>query len=451
MDVSVVGTGYVGLVIGACLSDAGHSVLCFDIDKTRIDLLQKGILPFYEESLKKLVHEGQRKELLTFSSSYKEAVEHSNLCFLALPTPLLPDGSCSMGSLRLAIDKLADLVNKPFTFVIKSTTLPGFSSRVQARLDEISKSKDVSFTLITNPEFLREGSAVYDFRHPDRVILGSLDRAPVSNITSLYSSFDIPEEKMLWMDFTSAEMTKYAANTMLASRISFINEIAILSEKAGADIEAVCRGIGSDTRIGNHYLKPGIGFGGACLPKDLTLLRRFAKDISCPTPFLDGVETVNESQKLYFLEKLKRHFKSSGGLLGKKLAVLGLAFKADTDDIRNSPACDLAEALLEEGALLQVFDPKAMDKASLFFRESKSIKWAEDEYSAADGTDALLILTDWMQFKKLDFIKIQSIMRGAVFFDGRNQFKAEPLRALGFEYFSIGTPEQKTLKKNSLL
>ena len=444
MQVSVVGTGYVGLVIGACLAKAGHSVLCLDIDQTRIDLLQKGIVPFYEENLERLVCEGQDKGLLTFSSNYEEAVSHSDLCFLALPTPLLTDGSCSMEALRLAIERLAILIiNKPFTFVIKSTILPGFSATIQTRLEEISQSSEATFTLVANPEFLREGSAVQDFLYPDRIILGSINGAPIPKLTALYSSFGISEEKMLWMTFPSAEMTKYAANTMLASRISFINEIALLSEKAGADINSVCAGIGADARIGTHYLKPGIGFGGSCLPKDLALLRRFAKKISCPTPLLDSVELVNNSQKKHFLKKIETHFQSSGGLQGKKLAILGLAFKADTDDIRNSPACDLVEALLKTGALLQVFDPKAMQKAFLFF-QSESITWVENEYSAADAADALLILTDWPQFKELDFIKIHSLMRDYAFFDGRNQFKAEILTKLGFEYFSIGTPEQKT-------
>jgi UDPglucose 6-dehydrogenase len=421
INLSIAGTGYVGLVVGACLAKKGHKVICYDIDAAKIALLQKGIVPFYEKDLEDLILTEKKAKRLFFSTEQEDLFNDSDLCFLALPAPFLAE----------EIKKLAPKIDKKFTFVVKSTTPIGFMKEIELFLKDYPH-----ITLIANPEFLREGSAIHDFCHPSRIILGTCDGKKNETLQTLYSSFPLSQDQILWTDYSSAELIKSASNAMLASRLSFMSEIAALSEKAGANMQTVCKGIGYDPRIGKDYLQPGIGFGGSCLPKDLALLQDFAKSHELKVSLLEAISAVNEYQPLAFFQKIKDHFSPLGGLKGKQIALLGLSFKPGTDDLRNSPAISVLRLLVSEKASLKIFDPK-VTKLPIEFIENAIL--SQDPYEALTHADALLILTDWPEFQTFDWKKIKTIMKSPIFFDGKNQFTSLEMTELGFSYLSPGT------------
>lgn len=433
MKLLIIGTGYVGLVTGACFAEMGHSVLCLDINREKIDALRRGEIPIYEPGLEEIVERGLKSGRLTFTTSYDEAMKEADVCFFAVDTPNGGDGTTSLQSLKSAVESVATRLKKHTLLVAKSTVPIGTCHKIAAWTKASNPS--ASFDVVSNPEFLKEGDAVHDFMKPDRVVVG-IEREEAGQIMrKIYAPFMLSHERLIIMDILSAEMTKYAANAMLATRISFMNELATLCELTGADINHVRVGIGSDVRIGFRYLYPGIGFGGSCLPKDIASLEEQAKRHGFEMRLLHAVREVNERQKARLGEKIEQYFSSRGGLKGKTIALWGLSFKPETDDLREAPSLTLIEQLLQKGAHVRAFDPVAMDKAKLFL---KGITFAQNEMEAAEGADAIALLTEWKQFRLLDFTPILTVMKGRAFFDGRNQYKASEMEANGFDYFPVG-------------
>jgi UDPglucose 6-dehydrogenase len=440
MKLLIIGTGYVGLVTGACFAEMGHTVICLDIDQEKIRNLQQGIIPIFEPGLSELVQRNQIAERLSFTVNYSEAIEASEVCFLAVPTPSAENGSCDIRFILAAAEEVARRMNSYRLVVIKSTAQVGTALSVKARIAQILKERkvDIPFDVVCNPEFLKEGSAVADCMKPDRVILGVENPHAEKLMREIYSSFTLNHDRILTMDLLSAEMTKYAANAMLATRISFMNELSGLCEKVGANIHSVRVGIGSDSRIGYQFLYPGVGFGGSCFPKDLRALMATAKENEYPMPLLQAVEEINERQKRLFIKKLQAYFSSSGGLKGKIIAIWGLSFKPNTDDMREAPSLVLIEHLLKEGAHLRLFDPVAVSAAKKFLPHHENISWCQDEYEAAEKAQAVVLMTEWKQFRFVDLETILTKMEGKGFFDGRNQYKAHEMQEKGFDYHGIG-------------
>jgi len=431
MNLLVIGTGYVGLVTGACLADMGHQVICLDIDAEKIAALQNGIVPIYEPGLEEIVQRNARAGRLKFTTDYPSGVQNSKVCFIAVPTPSKEDGSCDLSYVLQAARSIAESMTAPLVIVTKSTVPVGTAQKIRHIVEESTK---VPFDVVANPEFLKEGAAVSDCMKPDRIILGVESSHAADIMKEIYAAFTINRDRILIMDTASAEMTKYVANAMLATRISFMNEMAGLCEKLGANIQQVRVGIGSDSRIGYHFLYAGAGYGGSCFPKDIRALQAMARNAGFDAPLLQAVDTINERQKKVLAQKMKKHF---GSLSQKTIAVWGLAFKPDTDDLREAPALKLIEELLDQGAHLRLFDPIAMPKAQKFLNHP-NITWCRDEYHAAEGSDAIALVTEWKQFRFADLSVIAKSMQGSAFFDGRNQYKKDEMKAKGFQYFGIG-------------
>jgi UDPglucose 6-dehydrogenase len=433
MNLLMIGTGYVGLVTGACLAEMGHHVICLDIDADKIAALQKGLVPIYEPGLEELVKRNIAAGRLTFTTDYKHGVQNSTVCFIAVPTPSTEDGSCNLSYVLQAACSIAEVMTTPLLIVTKSTVPVGTSQKIRQTVEQ---STSISFDVVANPEFLKEGAAVSDCMKPDRIILGVESPEAAQVMKEIYAAFTINHDRILVMDTASAEMTKYVANAMLATRISFMNEMAGLCEKLGANIQHVRVGIGSDHRIGYDFLYAGAGYGGSCFPKDIRALQAMAREAHFDAPLLQAIDTINERQKQLLAKKIKTYF---GSVSKKTIAVWGLAFKPDTDDLREAPALKLIEELLTQGAHVRLFDPIAMSKAQKLL-DHPSITWCRDEYHAAEGSDGIALVTEWKQFRFVNLDTIAKTMQGKAFFDGRNQYKKDEMKAKGFHYFGIGIP-----------
>jgi UDPglucose 6-dehydrogenase len=439
MKIAVIGTGYVGLVTGTCFAETGNDVCCVDIDSRKVDSLVNGQITIYEPGLEKLFLRNLKEERLKFTTNLEEGIREAQIIFLALPTPPGEDGSADLKYVLGVADQLGRILKDYKVIVDKSTVPVGTAEKVRTA---IGKNAKVEFDVVSNPEFLREGVAVDDFMKPDRVVIGaSTDRAR-KVMGDLYAPFVRQGNPIIFMDERSAELTKYAANSFLATKITFMNEIALLCERLGADVDMVRRGIGSDERIGKRFLFPGIGYGGSCFPKDVQALVKSSEEVNYDFKILNAVMDVNEKQKLHLIPKIKKYF--SNNIKGKHFALWGLAFKPNTDDIREAPALYMIEALLAEGATLSVFDPEAMHNVRSLLGDK--VAYAESQYDALEGADALIIATEWNEFRTPNFLKIVTSLKNKVIFDGRNLFDIAAIRELGFYYESIGRAPAENLK-----
>lgn len=431
MKIAVIGTGYVGLVTGTCLSETGNTVTCIDIDVEKVAKLKGGKVTIYETGLTPLFERNIKKKRLFFTNDLTEGIKDAKIIFLALPTPPGEDGSADLQYILKVANDLGPLLSTYTVIVDKSTVPVGTSEKVR---DAISANAKVDFDVVSNPEFLREGVAVEDFMKPERVVVGTSSIKAQKLIEELYAPFVRQGNPVIFMDERSAELTKYAANSFLATKITFMNEIANLCEKLGADVDAVRKGMGSDSRIGKRFLFPGIGYGGSCFPKDVQALAKSSTNVGYDFKILNSVMKVNETQKTKLLEPIRSFFK--GNLKGKKIAIWGLAFKPHTDDIREAPSLYNIEALLEEGAKVVVHDPEAMDNVQKIFGDK--IKYSPTPHDAAEGADAIFIATEWPEFRSPDFALLGSVMKNKAIFDGRNLYDVETMKNLGFTYVSIG-------------
>ena len=431
MKIAVVGTGYVGLVTGTCLSETGNYVSCVDIDQKKIDKLKNGIVPIYEPGLEALFERNTKQGRLTFTTDLKEGIKGAKVIFLALPTPPGEDGSADLKYILKVADDLGPLLEE-YTIVIDKSTVPvGTAEKVHARIAAHAK---VDFDVVSNPEFLREGVAVEDFMKPDRVVIGSSSAKANKILETLFAPLVRQGNPVIFMDERSAELTKYAANSFLATKITFMNEIANLCEKLGADVDAVRKGIGTDSRIGKRFLFAGIGYGGSCFPKDVQALVKSSQEVDYNFKILNAVIDINETQKTKLIPKIKEYF--NGNLSGKTIAVWGLAFKPYTDDIREAPALSNIKELLKLGAKIKAYDPEAMENVKEIM--GNDIELCQDEYHAIEGADALLIMTEWPVFRTPEFEKLTKELKNKVIFDGRNLYDPQEMEDLGFEYYSIG-------------
>ena len=432
MRITVVGTGYVGLVAGACLAETGNDVVCVDTDDTKVRTLRRGKMPIYEPGLEELVRRNRQEGRLAFATTLPKAVRASAVIFIAVGTPPGEDGAADMRYVLAVARDVARAMNGYKVIVNKSTVPVGTSVRVR---EVIRRETTHPFSVVSNPEFLKQGAAVEDFMKPDRVVIGAEDPRAEELMTELYAPFTRTGAPIMVMDCASAELTKYAANAMLAARISFMNEVANVCEAVGADVDHVRRAMGADRRIGTSFLFPGIGYGGSCFPKDVHALIRFAADKEYDFRILRAVEAVNASQKTRLVAKMKAHF---GSLKGKTVAVWGLAFKPRTDDMREAPSVALIEALLAAGAAVRAYDPEAARVAKSVF--GSRVALATGNYDALKGADCLAIVTEWSEFRRPDFVRMRTLMRSPVVFDGRNVFTSEQMKQHGFTYYSIGRP-----------
>jgi UDPglucose 6-dehydrogenase len=434
MKISVFGTGYVGLVVGACLAENGNHVIALDVDEDKIARLKRGEIPIYEPGLAELVARNVAEERLSFTTDFDLAVKSSRILFVAVGTPQGEDGSADMSHVLEVARGIARAMNEPKILVLKSTVPVGTNRRVK---EAIASASDHSVGVVSNPEFLKEGAAIDDFLRPDRVVIGTDEPEVAAVMEELYRPFVRTGNPILVMDPESAEVTKYAANAMLASRISFMNEIARLCERVGADVSQVRRAVGADRRIGHAFLFPGAGYGGSCFPKDIRALARTARDAGLELRIVEATEAVNEEQKLFLLSKIRRYFE--GDLKDKTLAVWGLAFKPRTDDMREAPSLSLIRGLVREGARVRAFDPEAMKEAKAQLQDVDGrVTYCRKSYEACDGADALVLVTEWNEFREPDFDRIKKLLCRPVVFDGRNIYNPEALKALGFDYFGIG-------------
>lgn len=431
MKIAVVGTGYVGLVTGTCFAETGNNVFCIDIDSNKVKMLTNGEITIYEPGLEKLFLRNLKEERLQFTTSLEEGIREAAIIFLALPTPPGEDGSADLKYVLGVAEKLGSIITDYKVIVDKSTVPVGTAEKVHAA---IAKNCKVEFDVVSNPEFLREGVAVDDFMKPDRVIIGTSSEKAKKLMDDLYAPFVRQGNPVIFMDERSAELTKYAANSFLAMKISFMNEIARLCELLGADVDMVRRGVGSDNRIGKRFLFPGIGYGGSCFPKDVHALVKFSRDIKYEFRILEAVMEVNEAQKLHLIPKIRQYFNNT--LKGKHFALWGLAFKPNTDDIREAPALYVIDALIEAGATVSAFDPEAMPNVKKQIGDK--ITYADSQYNTLKDADALIIATEWNEFRTPDFAKIEKSLKNKVIFDGRNLFDLKTMRELGFHYESIG-------------
>lgn len=439
MKLLVIGTGYVGLVSGTCFAEMGHHVTCLDINPEKIEKLSQGVIPIYEPGLEEMVKRNQRAQRLTFTTDYPKAIKESDVCFLCVDTPSGVEGKADLRSLKKAAETIAHHMEGYKVIVNKSTVPVGTAKEIFHLIKEVHRKRGViiDYDIVSNPEFLKEGNAVNDFMKPDRVVIGIDHPRAGTVMKEIYSPFMLSHERLLLMDIASAELTKYAANAMLATRVSFMNELSGLCEACGADINKVRKGIGSDKRIGYSFLYAGPGFGGSCFPKDLKALQAQAKALGRHLDLVEAVEKVNTRQKRVVGSKMIAYYMVKGGIQGKTVAVLGLAFKPDTDDMRESAALVLIEQLLEAGCNLRLFDPVAMENAKMLL-DHPSITWCQDEMDAVEGAHAIALMTEWKQFRFLDFTLVLSKMKGNAFFDGRNQYVPAEMSKKGFDYISIG-------------
>jgi UDPglucose 6-dehydrogenase len=441
MKVTMIGTGYVGLVTGACFAEVGNDVVCLDVDAGKIRILNEGGIPIFEPGLKEMVARNRAAGRIRFTTDVAEAVAHGDIQFIAVGTPPDEDGSADLKYVTAAARNIGRHMTQAKVVVDKSTVPVGTADRVRAAIAEELAARGVAieFSVVSNPEFLKEGAAVDDFMKPDRVVIGASDERARNAMRALYAPFQRNHERMIFMDIRSAELTKYAANAMLATRISFMNEIANLAEKLGADVELVRQGIGSDPRIGYHFLYAGCGYGGSCFPKDVQALQRTAGEVGLPFRILDAVEAVNETQKRVLAGKIVKRFGED--LSGKRFAVWGLAFKPNTDDMREAPARELIGELLERGATVTAYDPVAMHEARRVFGDDKRIGYADNPMQAVEGAEALVIVTEWKEFRSPDFGRLRQSLVTPAIFDGRNLYDPVMTRDLGFEYYPLGRPD----------
>jgi len=437
MKISVVGTGYVGLVAGTCFADTGNEVICVDIDKDKIDKLNNGEIPIYEPGLTDMVIRNAKEDRLFFTTDMKYAVEQSQIIFIAVGTPPDEDGSADLKYVLAVARDIGKYMNGYKVVVDKSTVPVGTAAKVAA---EIKKHTDHHFAVVSNPEFLKEGAAIDDFLRPDRVVIGTSDEEAKEIMTNLYRPFVRSGKPILIMDEKSAELTKYAANALLATKISFINEIANLCDAAGADVEMVRKGIGTDARIGPHFIYPGTGYGGSCFPKDVQAIIRTAKEYKIDLRIVSSVEEVNQTQKTILMKKIRAYFKNE--LQGKTFAMWGLAFKPKTDDMREAPAIDMIKQLTSLGATVRAHDPEALKEASRIFEDQldKDVFLLQKRYDALEGADALIVMTEWNAFREPDFYLIKETLNYPVIFDGRNLYEQKRMQRLEIDYFSIGRP-----------
>jgi UDPglucose 6-dehydrogenase len=434
MNIAVVGTGYVGLVSGTCFAETGNKVLCVDIDEEKVKRLKNGEIPIYEPGLETLFERNTKQDRLKFTTDLKEAVEHAEIIFLALPTPPGADGSADLSFVLGVAEELSQLINK-YTLVVNKSTVPvGTGESVEKKLRK--HLSDELFDVVSNPEFLREGVAVDDFLKPDRVVVGTNSKRAQEKMRHLYEPFVRQGNPIYFMDIRSAEMTKYAANSYLATRISFMNEIANLCEKVGANVDNVRMGMGSDTRIGKRFLFPGVGYGGSCFPKDVQALHKTAKESTYDFKILDSVMQVNQRQKQILGERIYGYFEND--LTDKTITLWGLSFKPETDDIREAPSLEMIDYLLDKGASLRVYDPEAMKNVESIYHDK--LYFANDPYDALEGADALAVVTEWSVFRSPSFNVMKDKMNNPLIFDGRNVFEPEYMEEEGFQYFSIGRP-----------
>lgn len=431
MKISVIGTGYVGLVVGTCFAESGNDVCCVDNDATKIARLQDGKSTIFEPGLEELLIRNIKENRLTFSTKLKDAVDRSSIIFLALPTPSREDGSADLQHILKVSEEIARMVTEPRIIVLKSTVPVGTNEKVKQLFTSLTK---VPITVVSNPEFQKQGAAVQDFMSPDRVVVGTSDPAVAAVMKDLYSPFMRTSERVIVMDERSAELTKYAANSILAMKISFINEIANICERLGADIEMVRRGLASDPRIGPQFLFPGVGYGGSCFPKDVQALMKTAEEAGEHFEMLAATESVNRRQKSILVTKVQRHF--SNKLDGKIIALWGLSFKPRTDDMREAPSIPIINGLLKAGAKVQAHDPVANENAAKFFKSG--VKFFPDSYDTLQNADALVVVTEWNEFRRPDFERMKGLMKQPVIFDGRNIFDPIIMRKKGFIYFGIG-------------
>lgn len=432
MNIAVVGTGYVGLVTGTCLAETGNHVICVDIDEAKVEKMRNGIIPIYEPHLDVLFERNIKQGRLKFTTNLADAIENATLIFLALPTPPGEDGSADLSYVLGVAENLGKIIKDYKVIIDKSTVPVGTAEKVHAA---VAKNAKVEFDVVSNPEFLREGFAVDDFLKPDRVVIGTSSERARKLMEELYKPYVRQGNPIIFMDEKSAELTKYAANAFLATKITFMNEIANLCEKVGADVDKVRIGIGSDDRIGKRFLFPGIGYGGSCFPKDVQALAKSASEANSDMKILKSVMEVNESQKTIIVPKVRSYFNNN--LEGKKIAIWGLAFKPDTDDIREAPALYIIKELQAAGATVSAYDPEAMNNVAKIYADG-SVAFGIDEYSVLENADALIICTEWSLFRTPDFAKMKKLLRRPAIFDGRNLYGLDQMQENGFYYVSIG-------------
>ncbi|KAF1687641.1 UDP-glucose 6-dehydrogenase [Pseudoxanthomonas broegbernensis] len=442
MRVAIFGTGYVGLVTGTCLAEVGHEVVCVDVDAAKIEGLKNGVVPIYEPGLEPMVRANHAAGRLHFTTDAAVAVAHGDLVFIAVGTPAEEDGSADLQHVLAVARTIGRHIDGPVVVVGKSTVPVGTADRVRAAIaaELEARGADVPFDVVSNPEFLKEGDAVADCMRPDRIVIGADSHAAVARMRRLYAPFNRNHDRFVVMDVRSAELTKYAANAMLATKISFMNEIANIAERVGADVEAVRKGIGSDPRIGWHFIYPGAGYGGSCFPKDVQALARTAHAHGYDARLLQAVEDVNERQKGHLFELVQRHYDrgEDEGVRGKAFAVWGLAFKPNTDDMREASSRRLLEQLWEAGATVRAYDPEAMDEARRLYGQRDDLVLCESAPAALEGADALVVVTEWKEFRIPDFGRLQAALADAVVFDGRNLYEPEEAEAAGLAYYGIG-------------
>lgn len=439
MKITIIGIGYVGLVTGTCFSEMGNEVYCVDVIEEKIESLKQGIIPIYEPGLEELIKSNYKTGNLHFTTDLSEGLSNSQLCFIAVGTPMGEDGSADLQYVRQVAKQIGQTMVRDMIVVDKSTVPVGTADEVKSIITDELEKRNVNYnvSVVSNPEFLKEGNAVNDFMRPERIVVGTDDDESAEIMKELYDPFTKNHERMILMDIRSAEMTKYASNSMLANRISFMNEIATICDKIGANIDSVRKGMGSDSRIGSSFLYSGCGYGGSCFPKDVTALIKTAKDNGIDPVLLKSVEEVNHNQKHYLTNKIKKVL--GDDLSGFTFAVWGLAFKPETDDMREAPSIIIIRELLSAGAEINVYDPKAMDVArNFYFKDLDNINYFENKYSVLEGADALVLVTEWKEFRSPDFDKIRDALKNNIIFDGRNQYKTSLMKRLDFKYYAVG-------------
>ena len=442
MKLSIIGSGYVGLVTGACFAEMGNNVICVDIDKEKVRKLNDGVVPIFEPGLDKLIRKNIEKGNITFTTDTEYAVKNSNIVFIAVGTPQSEDGSADLNHVLEAAKSIGKFMDHKMIVVDKSTVPVGTADKVKETIEEELKKRfpdgaPFGFDVVSNPEFLKEGDAISDFMKPDRVIVGANNEKSMKVMKELYRPFTLNHERFIPMDVRSAELTKYAANAILATKISFINEISRIAEALGADINKVRVGIGSDRRIGYQFIYPGVGYGGSCFPKDVRALEKMATDAGIEPKIIKSVQDVNYEQRFYFLSKIYKRFGEN--LEGFTFAVWGLAFKPQTDDMREAPSIIIINELTKRGAKVKVYDPEAMDNAKNFWlRGNDGVEYLSNKYDTLNDSDAMILITEWKEFRSPDFYEVKKRLKKSVIFDGRNQYNRELLKEFGFEYYQIG-------------
>ena len=445
MKLSMVGTGYVGLVTGTCFAEMGNSVICVDIDEKKIEKLKQGIIPIYEPGLDTMVKENYKRGTLEFTTDIKEALKKSDIIFIAVGTPQGEDGSADLQYVLKVAQDIGRYMTHEMVIVDKSTVPVGTADKVKETIQkELDKRKEnIPFEVVSNPEFLKEGSAIEDFMKPDRVVIGAKNEKTVEIMKELYAPFTHNHERFIAMDVRSAEMTKYTANAILATKISFMNEIANICERVDADVNKVRIGIGSDRRIGYSFIYPGCGYGGSCFPKDVQALNKIALDAGYEPRIIQAVEEVNKAQKRVLAKKVIERFGED--LSNKTFAIWGLSFKPETDDMREASSITIINELTKRGAKIKAYDPKAMDEAREFYlKDNPNVEYTQSKYDALNGADAMLLVTEWKEFRSPDFDEMKQRLKNPIIFDGRNQYKIEKMKDRGFEYYQIGVFDPKS-------